>query len=46
MGTTVTANYNLLKPIPFEEEDTWGPILNTNWDKVDTQMKEIGRAHV
>jgi len=35
MGTTSTPNLNLIKPNPFEEEDAWGPILNTNWDKVD-----------
>lgn len=38
MGTTATPNLNLLKPLPFEEEDSWGPILNTNWDKVDTAV--------
>lgn len=35
MGTTSTPNLNLIKPNPFEEEDAWGQILNTNWDKVD-----------
>jgi hypothetical protein len=38
MGTTATPNLNLLKPLPFEEEDSWGPILNTNWDKIDTAV--------
>jgi hypothetical protein len=39
MGTTPTNNYGLLKPNPFEEDDTWGSILNDNFDKIDTQMK-------
>ncbi|MEN9419322.1 MAG: hypothetical protein RI988_2942 [Pseudomonadota bacterium] len=39
MGTTVTTNYGLIKPNPFEEEDAWGPYLNSNWDTVDTQIK-------
>lgn len=39
MGTTSTTNYNLLKPNPFEEDDTWGPILNSNFDKIDTAIK-------
>ena len=34
MGTTSTTNLVLIKPNPFEEEDSWGPILNTNWDTV------------
>ena len=36
MGTTLTTNYNLIKPNPFEEEDTWGSLLNTNLDSIDT----------
>lgn len=36
MGTTLTTNYSLIKPNPFEEEDTWGSLLNTNWDSVDS----------
>lgn len=39
MGTTTTTNYGLIKPNPFEEEDAWGPYLNSNWDTVDTQIK-------
>lgn len=39
MGVTYTTNYNLIRPNPFEEEDSWGPILNANWDTVDTQIK-------
>lgn len=39
MGFTTTTNYGLKKPNPFEEEDSWGPILNANWDTVDTQIK-------
>lgn len=35
MGTTSTPNLTLIKPNPFEEEDTWGALLNGNWDKVD-----------
>jgi len=34
MGTTSTTNLVLVKPNPFEEEDTWGPIINTNWDTI------------
>lgn len=44
MGTTSTTNYNLLKPNPFEEDDTWGSILNSNLDKIDTQMKVNANA--
>ena len=35
MGTTPTPNLTLIKSNPFEEEDTWGALLNGNWDKVD-----------
>lgn len=38
MGTTSTPNLNLIKPNPFEEEDSWAPITNENWNKVDTAV--------
>ena len=38
MGTTSTPNLNLIKPNPFEEEDAWAPILNSNFDKIDTAV--------
>ena len=38
MGTTATPNLNLIKPNPFEEEDSWAPILNSNFDKIDTAV--------
>ena len=38
MGTTATPNLNLIKPNPFEEEDAWAPILNSNFDKIDTAV--------
>ena len=38
MGTTSTTNYNFIKPNVGEEEDSWGPILNENWNKADTAL--------
>jgi hypothetical protein len=38
MGTTSTPNLNLIKPNPFEEEDSWAPILNENMNKIDTAV--------
>ena len=38
MGTTATPNLNLIKPNPFEEEDSWAPILNENMNKIDTAV--------
>lgn len=35
MGTTITPNLGLIKPNPFEEEDTWGPLLNSNCNTLD-----------
>lgn len=46
MGTTLTVNYGLIKPNPFEEVDTWGGHLNDNWDDVDTLIKANADAIV
>lgn len=43
MGTTSTSKLNLILPNPFEEEDTWGSILNSNWGKVDA-LFDVGPA--
>ena len=36
---TTTTNYNLNKPTPGGDTDTWGDLLNTSMDLIDTQMK-------
>ena len=36
---TTTTNYNLNKPTPGGDTDTWGDLLNTSMDIIDTQMK-------
>ena len=36
---TQTTNYNLNKPTPGGDTDTWGDLLNTSMDLIDTQMK-------
>lgn len=44
MAVTLTTNYNLIKPNPFEEVDAWGPELNTNFDTIDSTMKSISNV--
>lgn len=41
MSTTPTANYAWLKPTPGTETDTWGTILNNNYDSQDTVVKAV-----
>ena len=36
MGVTYTTNYNLIRPNPFEEEDAWASLLNTNLTSIDS----------
>lgn len=38
MATTSTPTLNLIKPNPYEEEDTWAQFLNGNFDKIDTAV--------
>lgn len=38
MADTFTAHYNLTKPQIGGDPDTWGNLLNANFDAIDTQM--------
>src|SRR5574340_21938 len=38
MADTFTAHYNLTKPQIGGDPDTWGTLLNANFDAIDTQM--------
>lgn len=35
---TYTTNYNIPKPVPGADADTWGAGLNTGMDIIDTQL--------
>lgn len=39
MANTFTANYNLTKPEVGAATNTWGGLLNANFDTIDTQIK-------
>lgn len=44
MSYSLTTNYNL-KKIDFDtEENTWGDILNENWDNADAGSKHTYMA--
>jgi microcystin-dependent protein len=36
-----TTNYGFEKPTVGGNEDTWGTLLNENWDSVDTELKAV-----
>jgi len=36
-----TTNYGFGKPVVGANEDTWGDILNLNWDSVDTVLNDL-----
>lgn len=36
-----TTNYSFQKPTVGGNEDTWGTLLNENWDSVDTELKAV-----
>lgn len=40
MPDTITPNYSLLKPEVMGSVDTWGGKLNTNFDILDTEIKQ------
>ncbi|MFL9934281.1 phage tail protein [Paraburkholderia sp. RL18-103-BIB-C] len=44
MADTFTANYNLTKPQIGGDTNTWGTILNANFDTIDAQMKANATA--
>lgn len=44
MGTTLTVNYNFIKPNIAEEIDIWGPHLNANFTSIDTLLKTANDA--
>jgi hypothetical protein len=39
MANTFTANYTLIKPEVGAATNTWGGLINTNFDTIDTQIK-------
>jgi hypothetical protein len=41
MADTFTANYNLTKPQIGGDANTWGTLLNTNLDTIDTTVKAV-----
>lgn len=44
MADTYTANYNLVKVEVGAHADTWGALLNTNFDLLDTAIKAVSTA--
>lgn len=36
-----TTNYAFNKPVVGANEDTWGGLLNDNWDSVDTVLNDL-----
>ena len=36
-----TTNYAFNKPVGGANEDTWGGLLNDNWDSVDTVLNDV-----
>ena len=40
-----TTNYAFNKPVVGANEDTWGGLLNDNWDSVDTELKAVTDAN-
>ena len=40
-----TTNYGFEKPVVGANEDTWGDLLNSNWDSVDTELKAVADAN-
>ena len=36
-----TTNYGFEKPVVGANEDTWGDLLNGNWDSVDTVLNDL-----
>lgn len=41
MGTGSTLNYGWLYPLPFEEDDAWGSILNAALVDIDADLKAV-----
>ena len=39
-----TTNYNFNKPTVGGNQDSWGGLLNSNWDSVDTELKAVSDA--
>lgn len=44
MADTFTSHYNLTKPQIGADPDTWGTLLNTNFDTIDSQMYANAQA--
>lgn len=44
MADTFTANYNFTKPQIGGDTNTWGTVLNANFDAIDTQVKANATA--
>ena len=41
-----TTNYSFNKPTVGGNQDSWGGLLNSNWDSVDTELKAVSDATV